>query len=127
VNFGQPVSMRERAVRTRLDSRVLDDAARRAAVARVGQDLMTAIGKVVPVLPVPLVASIFMRDLSRSLSELELKAEVLALVTQVEARGAHVYVPRADRDYALTVGLRMLTLRHLVREAGCGPRSRGRS
>jgi glycerol-3-phosphate O-acyltransferase len=27
-----------------------------------------------------------------------------------------LYVPRTDRDYVLTVGLRMLTLRHLVRE-----------
>ena len=30
--------------------------------------------------------------------------------------GAHVYVPRRDLDYALTVGLRMLTLRRLVEE-----------
>ena len=27
-----------------------------------------------------------------------------------------VHLPRADRDYAIEVGLRMLTLRHLVRE-----------
>ena len=77
---------------------------------------MAAIGRIVPVLPVPLVASVFMRDTQRALSELELKAEVLALIEQVESRGAHVYVPRTDRDYALTVGLRMLTLRHLVTE-----------
>ena len=51
-----------------------------------------------------------------TLSELELKTEVAALIARVEARGAHVYVPRTDRDYALTVGLRMLTLRHLVSE-----------
>ena len=28
-----------------------------------------------------------------------------------------MHVPRADRDYAVTVGLRMLTLRHFVTEA----------
>jgi glycerol-3-phosphate O-acyltransferase len=33
-----------------------------------------------------------------------------------EARGAHIYIPRQDRDYAIGVGLRMLTLRHLVEE-----------
>ena len=53
---------------------------------------------------------------SRPISELELKAEVQTLMQRFEASGAHVYVPRTDRDYALTVGLRMLTLRHLVRE-----------
>ena len=36
---------------------------------------------------------------------------------QLEARGAHVYLPRGDQDYAIDVGLRMLTLRHLVVES----------
>ena len=35
---------------------------------------------------------------------------------QLKARGAHVYVPRKDFDYALNVGLRMLRLRRLVGE-----------
>ena len=55
VNFGKPVSMRAHVQHAQLDFRVLDDAARRAAVAQVGRDLMTGIGQVVPVLPVPLV------------------------------------------------------------------------
>jgi glycerol-3-phosphate O-acyltransferase len=33
-----------------------------------------------------------------------------------EGRGAKLYVPRSDRDYAFDVGLRMLELRHLVEE-----------
>jgi glycerol-3-phosphate O-acyltransferase len=37
-------------------------------------------------------------------------------MAELERRGAHVYVPRKDREYAITVGLRMLTLRHLVEE-----------
>jgi glycerol-3-phosphate O-acyltransferase len=41
---------------------------------------------------------------------------VQALMDGVEAAGGHVYVPRTDRDYALAVGLRMLTLRGLVQE-----------
>ncbi len=34
----------------------------------------------------------------------------------LEARGARLYVPRQDWDYAVDAGLRMLTLRHLVDE-----------
>jgi glycerol-3-phosphate O-acyltransferase len=41
---------------------------------------------------------------------------VNGLMRQVDERGAHLYVPRTDRDYALTVGLRILTLRNLVIE-----------
>jgi glycerol-3-phosphate O-acyltransferase len=116
VNFGQPLSMRDHVRDGAIDFRAMDDASRRDAVAAVGRRLMSSIGAIVPVLPVPLVASVFVREPQRSFSELELKVQVLALIERAEALGAHVYVPRTDRDYALTVGLRMLTLRHLVRE-----------
>jgi len=116
VNFGTPVSMRGYVAGQGVDFRALDDVARRPAVAAVGAMLMARIGAVVPVLPVPLVASVLLRDPARAVSELELKAAVQSLMQSVEASGAHVYVPRTDRDYALTVGLRMLSLRGLVRE-----------
>ena len=43
-------------------------------------------------------------------------ARALDDMRALEARGAHVYVPRGDQDYAIDVGLRMLTLRRLVTE-----------
>lgn len=52
----------------------------------------------------------------RKFSELELKAATEALIEELESRGAHIYVPCRDRDYALSAGLRMLLLRHLVEE-----------
>jgi glycerol-3-phosphate O-acyltransferase len=116
VNFGAPVSMRERARTTGVDFRTLDEAARHAAVARVGEELMQRIGRIVPVLPVPLVATVLLRNPQAALSELELKSALNGLIRGIEALGAHVYVPRADLDYAFDVGLRMLTLRHMVVE-----------
>jgi glycerol-3-phosphate O-acyltransferase len=89
---------------------------RRQAMAFLGRELMDAVGRIVPVLPVPLMASIFVAQPQRALSALELKADVGRLLTRLEAAGAHVYIPRGDLDYALTVGLRMLTLRRLVQE-----------
>jgi glycerol-3-phosphate O-acyltransferase len=116
VNFGTPVSMRGYVADQGVNFRSLDDVGRRPAVAAVGAMLMARIGAVVPVLPVPLVASVLLREPARPVSELELKAAVQALMLSVEASGAHVYVPRTDRDYALTVGLRMLSLRGLILE-----------
>jgi glycerol-3-phosphate O-acyltransferase len=116
VNFGRPVSMRAWVRDHGVDFRGLPDAQRRAAVGAVGQALMATIGQTIPVLPVPLVARVLMRDPQRRWSELELKAAVLALMEHAESLGAHVYVPRSDRDYAISVGLRMLTLRHLALE-----------
>ena len=116
VDFGSPVSLREYARRRGLDFRSLDKETRIARVEELGRELMTAIGKVIPVVPVPLVATVFVREPERARSELELKAEVLELLRGLTDRGAHVYVPRKDQDYAIVVGLRMLTLRRLVDE-----------
>jgi len=116
VNFGPPLSMRAHVREHSVDFRSLGDDERRPAVAAVGALLMARIGAIVPVLPVPLVASVLLRDPARPLGELELKSEVHALMARVEAAGGQVYVPRADRDYAVSVGLRMLILRGLVIE-----------
>lgn len=116
VNFGTPISMREYCRSRGIDFQALDGEERRAAMAYLGRELMDAVGRIVPVLPVPLIASVFVAQPQRALSELELKSEVGRLLDRLAAAGAHVYIPRGDLDYALTVGLRMLRLRHLVDE-----------
>ena len=117
VNFGSPISMRAYCASRGLDFNRLSGEERRQAMSYLGRDLMDAVGRVVPVVPVALMATIFARNPERAFSELELKAEVAPLLRRLEAAGAHVYVPRGDLDYALTVGLRMLRLRRLVLEA----------
>jgi len=116
VNFGAPISMREYCRRHQVDFHRLSAEERRRAMTELGADLMQAVGRVVPVVPVALMATVFARHPDRGLSELELKAEVAQLMRTLEAGGAHIYVPRGDFDYALTVGLRMLRLRKLVEE-----------
>jgi glycerol-3-phosphate O-acyltransferase len=117
VNFGTPISVRAYCAERGLDFQALPAAERKRAVAELGGHLMAGVGQVVPVLPVPLVAEVVLGRGKEGISELELKAEVNARIARLEAAGAHIYVPRADRDYAVGVGLRMLTLRHLVGEA----------
>ncbi|MBI4544228.1 MAG: 1-acyl-sn-glycerol-3-phosphate acyltransferase [Gemmatimonadetes bacterium] len=116
VNFGSPLSMRAYCAARGLDFRRLGKEERFPLVAELGRELMAAVAAVIPVLPVSLVATVFLRSQPLRLSELELKARVQELIAELEAAGRHVYVPRRDRDYALTVGLRLLTLRHLVDE-----------
>jgi glycerol-3-phosphate O-acyltransferase len=92
------------------------EAARRAAVATFAARIMDDIGRLIPVLPVALVADILARDPTRILSELELKGAAHARMQALEDSGAHLYIPRQDLDYAFVVGLRMLTLRRIVLE-----------
>lgn len=116
VNFGSPVSMRRYVAMRGADFPALDDEARRREVEALGRHLMQAIGGVIPVVPVALVAQVFGRDAARALSELEIKSAACELLRDWEAHGAHIYIPRHDRDYAIGVGLRMLTLRRIVEE-----------
>ncbi len=116
VNFGTPLSMRAYARQRGLHFPALNDAERRAEVGIVAARLMDAIGRIIPVLLVSLVSSILARDPSRALSELELKAAAHACLRDLEAGGAHIYIPRHDQDYAFGVGLRMLILRRIVLE-----------
>jgi glycerol-3-phosphate O-acyltransferase len=116
VNFGAPVSMRAYCRDRNLDFHRLSGEERKREMTALGRHLMDAVGRIVPVLPVPLIATIFARYGDKPISELELKVQVERLAEELRARGAHVYVPRRDFDYALNVGLRMLRLRHLVGE-----------
>ena len=115
VIFGAPLSLRAYLQKHAIDLRTLSTEERFSRVEALGQELMQAVGAVVPALPVSLAATVFAHA-SRPLGELELKAHIYALMQALEAKGAHVYIPRRDQDYAITVGLRGLTLRHLVEE-----------
>ncbi|HEX2187520.1 MAG TPA: 1-acyl-sn-glycerol-3-phosphate acyltransferase [Longimicrobiaceae bacterium] len=120
VNFGSPVSMRAYCAGRGVDFAALPREERFAEVEALGRTLMDEVGRTVPVVPVPLVAAVFARDPRRAWSELELKAELHRTIGALEAAGGRIYVPRRDLDYALTVGLRMLVLRHVVEEDADG-------
>ena len=117
VNFGTPISMRAYTARTKTDFRRLDSATRFAAIERLGREVFAAIAAAIPALPVPLIATVFLHHPHTAMSALEIKAHAQALLTALEQHGAYVHIPRADHDYATTVGLRMLVLRHVVQES----------
>ncbi|MFO0208602.1 MAG: hypothetical protein ACK54L_21085, partial [Betaproteobacteria bacterium] len=114
VNFGSPVSVRAYCAERGLDFRKLSKEDRVREVAALGNHLMAAVGRLIPVLPVPLVARVLLASGPVALSEFEIKSRVGAEVERLRSRGAQVYLPRGDWDYAVGAGLRMLTLQHLV-------------
>ena len=116
VNFGEPVSLRKHVAGRGIDFRTLAAEPRHAEIEKLGHALMDAVGRVVPVLPVSLVATVMLEAKEEALSLLDIKQRASVLLGVLEAQGTYVHIPRAHRDYAITVGLRMLTLRHLVRE-----------
>jgi glycerol-3-phosphate O-acyltransferase len=114
VNFGTPVSVRQWSAARGVDFDTLPKEQRQGEVAALAQHLMARVGAIVPVLPVPLVAMVLLEQGEHASSELDIKAGVGKLVERLQGAHAHLYLPRGDWDYAVSAGLRMLTLRRLV-------------
>lgn len=115
VNFGQPVSMHRYLAGRNLNPQTMPDEEYRRFIAELGTELLRRVGEVVPILPVSLVSTVLL-DAGRGLDEFDIKARAHALIGVLEDRGAKLYIPRADWEYAVTVGLRMLILRQAVHE-----------
>jgi glycerol-3-phosphate O-acyltransferase len=116
VNFGSPISLKAYLAERGIEPAALSPEARIERVKALAQDLLAAVSRLVPVLPVPLVAAVFRRRGTLLLDAEEVKAAALDLLSALDRAGAVTYLPRADRDYAVTLGLEMLKLRHLAEE-----------
>jgi glycerol-3-phosphate O-acyltransferase len=114
VSFGEPISLRAYLADEGIDFRILPDDRRTAAIEKLGLHLMDHVGRVVPVLPVSLVATVLLEAGGTPLTEFELKGRVYDLMARLEQANAHIHIPRADRSYAIDVGMRMLLMRRLV-------------
>jgi glycerol-3-phosphate O-acyltransferase len=123
VSFGEPISLRAYLAERKIDFRTLGAEPRHAEIEKLGTRLMGAVGRVVPALPVSLVSTALLESGAKPLAMLDLKGRVFELIQALEASGAYVHIPRADRDYSIDVGLRMLKLRHLVIEDENGYRA----
>ena len=82
--------------RTHQDRFLLDLEDRFEAVERLGSELFGAIAITIPVLPVPLIATVFLRHPHMAMSELEIKTHAHALINDLEQRGAYVHIPRSN-------------------------------
>ena len=116
VSFGRPVSLRDYLWRRGLDFRTLPEGARHAEIERLGRILIDEVGHVVPALPVPVVATVMLGADGAALTNFELKGRAFEVMQQLERRGAYIHIPRADREYAIDVGLRMLVMRRIIVE-----------
>jgi glycerol-3-phosphate O-acyltransferase len=112
VSFGRPISLKDFV-------RENDGAAISQIIEDLGMRLMDKVTEVIPVLPVPLVSTVF-KDARKPLSRLEIKARCNSLLEEFVAEGVYVHMPREDEDYAVENGLRTLILRHLVTEDEAG-------
>ena len=117
VNFGSQISMREYSNARNLNFSKMSRDARFQQIGSLADDLMAAIKKVVPILPVALVAFIMKTYCDRGLSAFEVEDRVNDLIEELQAKGAPVYVSTRSRVQTILNALNMLNLRRLVVES----------
>jgi glycerol-3-phosphate O-acyltransferase len=110
VSFGEPLSMRGFVTK---NLKTLPETERFIEIEKIGQELMRRIAAVIPVLPVALVSRVMLEG---NFTALEIKSQVAGIVENLLQKGIHVHIPRADLEYAVDSGLRILHMRHLVIE-----------
>jgi len=99
VSFGAPLSLRAHLEETG-----------KVSAKTLGRNLMKQIGRIVPVLPVPIVAWLILKNGPMTRADIGRAMDRLI----VDLPQAHVHIPRHSRDYAVEVGLRNLLERGVL-------------
>ncbi len=109
VSFGKPVSLREFVA-------AREGQPQENQIAELGDALMQAIGNVIPVLPVSLISKVILAADGEPMRKIAIKAAAHQLWQDYAASGVYNHIPRGDEDYAVDVGIRMLTMRNILQE-----------
>ncbi|MDJ0948468.1 MAG: 1-acyl-sn-glycerol-3-phosphate acyltransferase [Alphaproteobacteria bacterium] len=113
-SFGKPISLKAWLKRHRVDLRKLDRAARFERIDRLARELMDEISRVMPVLPVPLIAAALLEAPGEAREADALKRRAGALADELIGAGAQMPIPEAERAAALDKAFDSLCQRGLI-------------
>jgi glycerol-3-phosphate O-acyltransferase len=116
VNFGPSLSAKAYCRQNKLHFDRLVKKARFEQVEALCQQLMEHVHTIIPVLPVPLVAAVFVDQPRTDFSAFDVEKQVNKLIVESEAMGAKIFVSTRSRVQNIVTALNMLKIRHLVIE-----------
>jgi glycerol-3-phosphate O-acyltransferase len=116
VNFGQRISAKEYCRINDVDFSKMKRKDRFVEVEKISNHIMTSIKNVIPVLPVPLVAAVFVRFPHDSLCAFDVEAHANRIIDEIQAKNAPVFLSTTSRVQTIVTALNMLRIRRLVIE-----------
>ncbi len=116
VNFGRPLSMKAYCAEHDIAINRLDRDARFQEVEKLAQELMARVAEVVPILPAPLVARVFLDADGAWLDSFEVKRRVHDLIFDLQANGAPIRDNEIPKERTLHRAIDMLRYRGMVEE-----------
>ena len=114
VNFGIPVSARDYCRQHDINFSQLERTERFAQVEILAQRLLATIEQIIPVLPVSLLATLFVRNPCTRFSIVEIHVQVYQLLEHLIAQKVMISFPRKSEEYTIATALKMLHIRHLI-------------
>jgi glycerol-3-phosphate O-acyltransferase len=114
VNFGKPVSAKEYCKQKNTDFSQMEQEARFVGVEKLANTLSQNIKDVIPVLPTALMSEIVLSNKDEWKSELELKADAVKRISQLEREGAPINISASACEGVLSTALSMLEGRGFV-------------
>ena len=114
VNFGRPLSIRAYCAERGIAFASLDRVRRFEEIQALADELMSRVADVVPILPVPLVATVFARADGESLDAVEIKHRVHELIARLQANGAPIRNSEIPKEKTLDRAVEMLRYRNLI-------------
>ena len=115
VSFAKPVSTKEYCKTNDVDFSHLASKERFEQVALLANELMQAIEKTVPIVPVVLLASVFIQSKDQRISKQQALSRARELMESIESKGGQVLFPNKDKQVNLEAAIEMLCLRHLIK------------
>ena len=117
VNFGNHVSARNYCQSRGINFTIMDREKRFEAVAELADQLAADIEKLIPVLPVPLVATVMLKNREQWLTAVEVEAEANNFLQRLEQAQAPVYIPSESRVESILYALETLNLRRFLQQS----------
>jgi len=114
VNFGKPVSAKDYCHKTEVDFSKLNQEDRFVCVEKMANNISRKIKDVIPVLPIPLMSEIVLRNKDEWKSELELKADAVRRIGELEGQGAPIKISASACEGVLSAALNMLEGRGFI-------------
>jgi glycerol-3-phosphate O-acyltransferase len=116
VNFGSYVSMRQYCRQHNVNFSRMPRQQRFEQVKRISDQLLHTIEQLIPVLPLSLVAAVFVRHPQNALSAFDVERLANQLIDEIQARGGPVFTTTRSRGQNLLAALQMLRIRRFVHE-----------
>jgi len=114
VNFGIPISAKQFSQQHDVNFRAIDKADRFVFVEKLAANLLHAIAHVIPVLPVPLIATVFEENPNRDLRSIDITEKVNQLIDTLMASGSAMREEEKPKQSTISQSLALLTERGIL-------------